>query len=111
MTEAESDYAVSFAIPANTAGIRIIARSGAWEEGLVDYPVANRASMVEGLVIFDDVFIPEERIFLEGESVFAAPLGAMFSNFHRVTAAAYKYPFAELLAGAAQLAAEANGIE
>ena len=111
MTEADCDYALSFAIPANTAGIRIVARSGPWEEGLVDYPVANRASMVEGLVIFEDVFIPEERIFLNGEWQFAGPLAAMFANFHRVTAAAYKYPFAELLAGAAQLIAECNGIE
>ena len=111
MTEADRDYAVAFAIPANTKGIRIIARSGPWEEGLVDYPVANRAAMVEGLVIFEDVFIPDERIFLEGEWQFAGPLAGMFANFHRVTAAAYKYPFAELLAGAAQLIAEANGIE
>src|SRR3990172_7520406 len=111
LTEAESDYAVSFAIPANTQGIRIIARSGPWEEGLVDYPVANRASMVEGLVIFDDVFVPEERIFLDGEWQFAGALAGMFANYHRVTAAAYKYPFAELLAGAAQLIAECNGIE
>ncbi|MEE8177775.1 MAG: 4-hydroxyphenylacetate 3-hydroxylase N-terminal domain-containing protein [Acidobacteriota bacterium] len=111
MSEADRDYAVAFAIPANTKGIRIISRSGPWEEGLVDYPVANRAAMVEGLVIFEDVFIPDERIFLEGEWQFAGPLAGMFANFHRVTAAAYKYPFAELLAGAAQLIAEANGIE
>ena len=111
MAEADRDYAISFAIPANTKGIRIIARSGPWEEGLVDYPVANRAAMIEGLVIFDDVFVPDDRIFLEGEWQFAGPLAAMFANYHRVTAAAYKYPFAELLVGAAQLAAESNGIE
>jgi 4-hydroxybutyryl-CoA dehydratase/vinylacetyl-CoA-Delta-isomerase len=111
MTEADHAYALAFAVPANAPGIRIIARSGPWEEGAVDYPVANRASMVEGLVIFEDVFIPEERVFLDGEWQFAGPLAAMFSNFHRVTAAAYKYPFAELLAGTAQLAAEANGVE
>ncbi len=111
MTEADRDYALSFAIPANTAGISIVARSGPWEEGLVDYPVANRASMVEGLVIFEDVFIPDDRVFLDGEWQFAGPLAGMFANFHRVTAAAYKYPFAELLAGAAQLIAECNGIE
>jgi len=35
----------------------------------------------------------------------------MFANYHRVTASAYKYPFAELLVGAAQLIAECNGIE
>ncbi|OFW34713.1 MAG: hypothetical protein A3J28_10750 [Acidobacteria bacterium RIFCSPLOWO2_12_FULL_60_22] len=111
MAEADRDYAVAFAIPANSKGIRIIARSGPWEEGFVDYPVANRASMVEGLVIFDDVFVPDERIFLEGEWAFAGPLAGMFANYHRVTAAAYKYPFAELLVGTAQLAAECNGIE
>ncbi len=111
MSEADRDYAVAFAIPANAPGIRIICRSGPWEEGLVDYPVANRAAMVEGLVIFEDVFIPEERVFMDGEWQFAGPLAAMFANFHRVTAAAYKYPFAELLVGAAQLVAESNGIE
>ncbi len=111
MSEADRDYAVAFAIPVNAPGIRIISRSGPWEEGVIDYPVANRASMVEGLVVFDDVFIPEERVFLNGEWQFAGPLAAMFANFHRVTAAAYKYPFAELLVGTAQLIAESNGIE
>ncbi|MBI2820509.1 MAG: 4-hydroxybutyryl-CoA dehydratase [Acidobacteria bacterium] len=111
LSAAERAYAVAFAIPANTSGIRIIARSGPWEEGFIDYPVANRASMVEGLVIFDDVFVPDERIFLNGEWQFAGPLAQMFANYHRVTAAAYKYPFAELLAGSAQLVAECNGVD
>lgn len=111
MSEGDRDYAVAFAIPANTKGISIISRSGPWEEGIVDYPVANRAAMIEGLVVFDDVFIPEERLFLNGEWQFAGPLAATFANFHRVTAAAYKYPFAELLVGTAQLIAESNGID
>jgi 4-hydroxybutyryl-CoA dehydratase / vinylacetyl-CoA-Delta-isomerase len=111
MSEADRDYAVAFASPANAPGTKIICRSGPWEEGSIDYPVANRASMVEGLVVFDDVFIPEERVFLDGECQFAGPLAAMFANFHRVTAAAYKYPFAELLVGTAALIAEANGID
>lgn len=111
MTEADRDYALAFALPVTTPGLTIIARPTGAPGGPDEYPVSSRADIIEGLVVFEDVFIPWERVFLNGEWQFAGLATHMFANFHRVTASAYKYPFAELLVGAALLMAEANGID
>ena len=46
--------------------------------------------MIDTLTIFDDVFIPHERVFLKGEWQYAGPLANAFVEFHRFTAASYK---------------------
>ncbi len=61
--------------------------------------------------MFDDVFIPHERIFLKGEWEFAGQVAHMFANFHRLSAETYKAMELELFTGAAVLMAEYNGIE
>ncbi|RIV17058.1 hypothetical protein D2Q93_16330 [Alicyclobacillaceae bacterium I2511] len=66
---------------------------------------------MEAIVIFDNVFVPYERVFMQGEWEFAGLLAASFANYHRFTAAAYKYPYVELLVGAAHLMAETNGVD
>jgi aromatic ring hydroxylase len=67
--------------------------------------------MVDTLTIFDQVFVPWERVFLEGETQFAGVLANTFVEFHRFTAVSYKPPLCDLLIGAAALMAEYNGIE
>lgn len=110
MTREDADYAVAFAVPVNTPGITVIARPGAALDEF-DFPVSARFDMWEGLVIFQDVFVPWERVFLAGEWQFAGIYTGMFANFHRFTAACYKYASGELLAGAAQCIAEYNGVD
>jgi aromatic ring hydroxylase len=65
---------------------------------------------METLTVFDDVFVPSERIFLNGEVEFAGLLALTFVRFHRFTAVSYKLPLMELMAGAGAAIAEANGI-
>jgi aromatic ring hydroxylase len=67
--------------------------------------------MVDTLTIFDEVLVPWERVFLEGETQFAGTLANTFVEFHRFTAVSYKPPLCDLLIGAAALMAEYNGIE
>ena len=76
-----------------------------------DYPVSARWDIIEALAIFDDVFVPWERVFLKGEHESAHRFVEMFANYHRVTASAYKYPYLELLVGSALLLAEVNGLD
>ncbi len=57
--------------------------------------------MMETLTVFDDVFVPKERVFLQGETEFAGLLALSFVRFHRFTAVSYKLPLLEMLAGAA----------
>ncbi|MBI4198973.1 MAG: hypothetical protein HY535_00670 [Chloroflexi bacterium] len=110
MTAEERHYAVCFAVPANAPGLKMVCKEEPYENrNPFDYPVSARYDMIEALVIFDDVFVPRERVFLSGEHEYATHFVEMFANYHRVTAATYKYPYLELMVGAALLMAEANG--
>src|SRR5579883_462082 len=121
MGDADAEYAVSFAIPVNTPGVKLIASpygSPASKPGgdpihksEFEHPISASHKMLETLTVFDDVFVPWERVFLCGEWQFAGPLALAFVEFHRFTAISYKLPLVDALVGAGQLLAEMNGID
>lgn len=113
MREDDKDYAVSFAIPANSKNLTMIcAEPEVREPGdLFGYPIGGSIYLADSLLIFDDVFVPKERIFLKREWPFAGQIAYMFGNFHRLSAESYKAIELEYLTGAAALMAEYNGIE
>jgi 4-hydroxyphenylacetate 3-monooxygenase/4-hydroxybutyryl-CoA dehydratase/vinylacetyl-CoA-Delta-isomerase len=70
----------------------------------------------ETFIIFDDVFVPNERVFLNGhgdsrQTPYAGFLALMFAHYHRHTYTGCKPAMSEVLASAAALVAEYNGIE
>jgi aromatic ring hydroxylase len=73
--------------------------------------VSARHRLVDTLTVFDDVFVPNERVFLKGEWQAAGAVANTFVEFHRFTAISYKPPLCDLFIGAAALLAEYNGIE
>ncbi|MBF6571459.1 MAG: gamma-aminobutyrate dehydratase [Candidatus Binataceae bacterium] len=110
MRPEDQPYAVAFAVPANTPGLKMIASPhGSSPKDPFEHPISARHKMMETLTVFDNVFVPRERIFLQGETAFAGPMALMFVRFHRFTAVSYKLPLLELMAGAAHAIAEANG--
>jgi aromatic ring hydroxylase len=76
----------------------------------VEHPVSARHKMMETTTVFNDVFVPWERVFLAGESEYAGPLALAFVEHHRFTAISYKLPLVDALAGSAMLMAEMNGV-
>jgi 4-hydroxybutyryl-CoA dehydratase/vinylacetyl-CoA-Delta-isomerase len=112
MREDEADYALAFAVPANAKGITMICRPGRGERSPLEFPsdVPVRG-LSEAMVVFDNVFIPWERVFMCGEWQFSMLLAYTFASFHRFTAISYKIPIVEIMAGVAVAMAEANGIE
>ncbi len=111
MSEADRDYAVAFAIPANTPGLKMICSPyGPPPANVGDHPITARHKMTETLTVFDDVFVPRERVFLQKEWQYAGPLARTFVEFHRFTAISYKLPLTDALVGAAQLIADYNGL-
>ena len=111
MSEADRDYAVAFAIPVNTPGLKMICSPyGAPRTGNHDHPITSQHKMTETLTIFDDVFVPRERVFLQKEWQFAGDLAKTFVEFHRFTAISYKLPLTDALVGAAQLITDYNGL-
>ncbi|HEV8310906.1 MAG TPA: 4-hydroxyphenylacetate 3-hydroxylase N-terminal domain-containing protein [Methylomirabilota bacterium] len=112
LSEADRDYAVAFAVPMNTKGLKLITSPfTATGPSRFHHPVSADHKMIETLTVFDDVFVPWERVFLAGETPYAGALALGFVQFHRFTAVSYKLPHIDLMIGAAMLAAEANGID
>lgn len=113
MTEQDAEYAVAFAIPIDTPGLRLVASPYLASDGKSDHehPLSAGRKMVETATLFDDVFVPNERVFMAGEWKLAGELARGFVEFHRFTAISYKLPLVDALAGAALLAARANGLE
>ena len=109
----DSTYAVSFAVPVDTPGVKLLASPFGAAEGdsSFHYPVSSRHRLVDTLTVFEDVFVPKERVFLQGEWQAAGFLANTFVEFHRFTAVSYKPPLCDLFIGAAALLAEYNGIE
>jgi 4-hydroxyphenylacetate 3-monooxygenase len=63
-------YALSFAVPIATPGLRFICRdSYSRQRDPFDYPLSSRFDEMDAVVIFDDVEIPKERVFLDGDTV------------------------------------------
>jgi 4-hydroxybutyryl-CoA dehydratase / vinylacetyl-CoA-Delta-isomerase len=110
MKAEDKAYAVAFAIPVNAKGITMISAEPEVKEGfsLFDHPISGSIFINDALIVFDNVFIPNERIFLKGEWEFAGETAVMFANFHRLSAETYKAMELELVTGAASLMAEYN---
>jgi 4-hydroxybutyryl-CoA dehydratase/vinylacetyl-CoA-Delta-isomerase len=113
MKEEDKAYAVAFAVQLDAEGLIMI--SGGREEieegNIFDAPLAASSYTADATVIFEDVLIPWDRVFLNQEWEFAGQIVYMFGNFHRLSADAYKYAELEVLTGIAALMAEYNGIE
>jgi len=109
----EKDYAVSFAVPTDSKGVFFIygrqsCDTRKLEESSID--VGNhRYGGQEVLAIFDDVFVPWERVFLCGETDFVSPLVERFAGYHRQSYGGCKVGVGDVLIGAAALAADYNG--
>lgn len=110
----DRDYALSFAIPINTPGvIHIIGRQSSdtrkLEGGEIDVGNAQFGGH-EALLIFDNVFVPWERVFLCGEFEFAGMLVDRFAGYHRQSYGGCKVGVGDALIGAAATAADYAGV-
>ncbi|MCZ7526421.1 MAG: gamma-aminobutyrate dehydratase [Acidimicrobiia bacterium] len=107
----DAEYAVSFAVPLDTEGLGLYVSSyAAGERNAFEFPVSSRYKMVETLTVFDDVFVPWDRVFMCRDHEKAGPLALTFVEYHRFTAVSYKLPLLDALVGAAGEIAQMNGI-
>ena len=111
LRESDKDYAVAFAIPVNTPGLTLVASpflSGPYRD--MERPISSHHKMVETFTWFDDVFVPYDNVFLNGEWQAAGTMAKAFVEFHRFTAVSYKLPLLEALTGVASLLVRYNGL-
>ena len=111
----DKDYAVSFAVPLDTEGLMMIVGRQSCDtrktEGCqLDLGNSTYGGM-EALTVFDNVFVPNDRIFLNGETEFAGMLVERFAGYHRQSYGGCKVGVGDVLIGATALASEYNGVE
>lgn len=115
LREGDEDFAVCFAIPTDTPGLTMVAgRQSCDTRRLEGCPLDTGNTEyggVEALVIFEDVFVPYERVFMDGELDFTGTLVGRFAGFHRQSYGGCKAGVGDVLIGAAALVAESSGVE
>ncbi len=111
----EEQYAVSFGVNTNEKGITLVygrqsCDTRKMEPGKLD--IGNfKYGGQEIFVIFDNVFIPNDQIFMKGEIEFAGKLVNRFAGFHRQSYGGCKVGVGDVLIGASSLITEYNGTE
>jgi 4-hydroxybutyryl-CoA dehydratase/vinylacetyl-CoA-Delta-isomerase len=107
----EEDYAIACMVPVNAPGVKIVNTTYApRHEDPRAFPISSKHHYPEGFVIFDDVFVPNERIFLDGETPYAAVFAHSLGLWERLGGLSGMADGADELVGFAQLIAEANGL-
>ncbi|MGP0089212.1 MAG: 4-hydroxyphenylacetate 3-hydroxylase family protein [Xanthobacteraceae bacterium] len=114
MTEADRDWAVVGAVRVDAPGLTyIVGRqtndTRIMDGGALDAGNAQFAGQ-ESLIVFDEVFVPHEHVFMDGEWPFATALVERFTTYHR-SSYVCKTGLGDVLVGAAAQAAEHNGVE
>ncbi len=111
LTEKDRDYAVAFAIPADWENIRLITRP-VWLREREEYkcPYSEMGNS-ESVIVFDNTFIPKERVFMCGEWEFGRRLALLFADSHRFSYTGCKPALSDILCGTTALVAQANNIE
>ncbi|HUJ90328.1 MAG TPA: 4-hydroxyphenylacetate 3-hydroxylase N-terminal domain-containing protein [Syntrophorhabdales bacterium] len=111
MGKGDTDYAVAFSVPSDTKGlIHVVGRSTLDMRELDGCDVGNTMySKYCPTLIFDDVFVPWERVFMCGETEFAQEMVVKFSSLHRQSHGGCKSGKIDCMIGAALALMDYNG--
>ncbi|MCU0600829.1 MAG: 4-hydroxybutyryl-CoA dehydratase [Desulfobacterales bacterium] len=111
----EEDWSISFAMPTNTPGVKFIygrQTSDTRKLEAFNMDVGNmKFGGQEVMTVFDDVFVPDDRIFLCGETDFSGLMVERFAAYHRQSYGGCKVGVGDILIGATALIAKMNGVE
>ncbi|MCX5822959.1 MAG: aromatic ring hydroxylase [Deltaproteobacteria bacterium] len=105
----DKDYAVAFAVPGDWDGLKQVVTihnlrpREHFKRGMVQ-------GATDSYMIFEDCFVPWDRVFLAGENLLGGAMALLFALFHRHSYSGCKPAIGDLMLGTAALAAEANNI-
>ncbi|MFC4174945.1 4-hydroxyphenylacetate 3-hydroxylase family protein [Microvirga sp. GCM10011540] len=109
-TREDADFSVCCAVPVDAPGVTIVARP-AGRPGEAAAKFSAKYGQSTGVVIFDDVFVPHDRVFLAGEHEEGGFLTTSYATHHRHSCIGARAGFGDLLIGAGALMIEANGLD
>jgi len=110
----DAAFAVCCAVPIDAEGVTVVARPAGRPGDKVEHGAAlfsRRYGQSTGVVIFDNVFVPWERVFYAGQWEHSHVLTQSYATHHRQTCIAARAGFGDLLIGSAALMCEANGFD
>ncbi len=113
LTPQEDAYSVAFAVPGDWDGVKLVTRASSHKREHFSCPFGDVGD-VENFIIFDDVFIPNERVFLGGyedEHAFGGWAALLFALYHRHSYTGCKPASSEIILGFSALVSEYSGIE
>lgn len=114
MRPGEELWAVCCAVPTNSKGIHYIyGRQTSDTRKLEEYKLDVGNPVYGGqevMTVFDDVFVPKERVFMDGEVDFSGLLVERFASYHRQSYGGCKAGVGDVLIGATALMAKMNGV-
>jgi 4-hydroxyphenylacetate 3-monooxygenase/4-hydroxybutyryl-CoA dehydratase/vinylacetyl-CoA-Delta-isomerase len=110
MMDEESDWAVSFAIPADADGIKQICSARFPKPRKHLSSPYSTYGIADSVTVFENVFVPWERVFMCGEREYAGRMALLFANFHRHSYCGCKPALTDVFMGATALVAEYNGV-
>ena len=110
MTAEDADFALCCAVPVDAPGVMIVARP-AGRPGEAAAKFSARYGQSTGVVVFEDVFVPWERVFMAGEHEEGGFLTTSYATHHRHSCIAARAGFGDLLIGGGALMIEANGLD
>ncbi|MDI9479927.1 MAG: 4-hydroxyphenylacetate 3-hydroxylase family protein [Syntrophomonadaceae bacterium] len=113
LKEDEKEWAIAFAIPLDTPGmIYVYGRQSCdtrkLEGGNIDVGNIHFGGQ-EVMTIFNDVFVPTDRIFMDGETEFSGTLVERFAGYHRQSYGGCKVGVGDTLIGAAKAITDYQG--
>ncbi|MBI1208498.1 MAG: 4-hydroxyphenylacetate 3-hydroxylase [Azospirillum sp.] len=106
----DAAFAVCCAVPVDAPGVTIVARP-AGRPGENAAKFSAKYGQSTGVVLFDDVYVPDERVFLAGEHHEGGFLTTSYATHHRHSCIGARAGFGDLLIGAGALMIEANGLD
>lgn len=113
LTEKDADYATIGAIPADAPGLKYIYGRQANDTRMIDGGEIDAGNAKyagqEAMIVFEDVFVPNELIFMDGEFDHTGDLVERFTAYHR-SSYVCKTGLGDVLIGAAAMAADLNGV-
>lgn len=110
LTKEEGDWAVAFAILADAPGIKLISLPHTQRKRKHIHAPIEEYGTMHAFTVFENVFVPWERVFMCGETEFAGQLASQFATFHRHSYTGCKPAMSDIFLGTTALVAEYNGI-
>ena len=109
MVQSDAQYAIACAVSADTPGVKIISRPAG--RPFENAPHSRVYGQSTALVVFDNVFVPWDRVFLAGEWELAGNITEAFANQHRHSCIGCRAGLGDMIIGATASISEYNGLD